>query len=74
MQRPIKEPKGFGKVNLKPGETERLTIHLNRRAFSCYDVNAKQWTADAGEFTLLVGRSSASTRSSAKLIAKRFEC
>ncbi|MGA9306451.1 MAG: fibronectin type III-like domain-contianing protein [Candidatus Sulfotelmatobacter sp.] len=36
--RPIKELKGFAKVKLKPGETKRVTIKLDRRAFSFYDV------------------------------------
>ena len=58
VPRPVKELKGFAKVNLKPGETRRVTLTLNRRAFSFYDVTKKDWTADAGEFTILVGGSS----------------
>ncbi len=58
VPRPAKELKGFSKVNLGPGETKRITIALDGRALSYYDVNAKQWRADAGDFDVLIGRSS----------------
>jgi beta-glucosidase len=58
VPRPPKELKGFVKVSLKPGETKRAQVTLNRRAFSYYDVVAKQWTAAPGEFEILVGTSS----------------
>jgi beta-glucosidase len=43
---------------LKPGESKRLTLTLDRRAFSFYDVKKRDWSAEAGEFTILVGGSS----------------
>ena len=58
VPRPIKELKGFAKVDLKPGETRRVTLTLNRRAFSFYDVAKKDWSAEPGDFTILVGGSS----------------
>lgn len=58
VPRPVKELKGFSRVELKPGETRRVTLSLNRRAFSYYDVDKKDWTADAGKFNILVGSSS----------------
>jgi len=61
VPRPVKELKGFARVELKPGETRSLSIALDRRAFSYYDVKKKQWTADPGDFTILVGGSSDST-------------
>jgi beta-glucosidase len=57
VPRPAKELKGFEKVNLRPGETRRVTVTLDRRAFSFYDVATKQWRADAGEYEIFVGRS-----------------
>lgn len=57
--RPAKELKGFTKVFLKPGETKHVNVALDRRAFSYYDMNAKQWRAELGEYEILVGRSSA---------------
>jgi beta-glucosidase len=59
VPRPIKELKGFSKVALEPGETKRVSVALNRRAFSYYDMKSKSWKADAGEFEILVGPSSA---------------
>ncbi|HVF67010.1 MAG TPA: glycoside hydrolase family 3 C-terminal domain-containing protein [Pyrinomonadaceae bacterium] len=56
--RPSKELKGFSKVNLKPGETRRVAVRLDARAFSYYDADAKNWRADPGDFDILVGRSS----------------
>ncbi len=61
VPRPIKELKGFAKVNLKPGETRHLQIALDRRAFSYYDVDKKDWTVDPGEFAIMVGGSSDNT-------------
>jgi beta-glucosidase len=59
VPRPPKELKGFAKVSLRPGETRRVTVELDRRSFSYYDVKTKQWRADPGVFEILVGRSSA---------------
>jgi beta-glucosidase len=57
VPRPVKELKGFTKVDLKPGETRHVEVRLNRRAFSYYDVNKHQWTVAPGEFDLYIGRS-----------------
>jgi beta-glucosidase len=58
VPRPMKELKGFVKVNLRPGETKKVSVILDSRALSYYDVNAKQWRANPGDFEVLVGRSS----------------
>jgi beta-glucosidase len=58
VPRPVKELKGFAKINLKAGESKRVTLKLDRRAFSFYDVPKKSWNAEPGEFTILVGGSS----------------
>jgi hypothetical protein len=58
VARPSKELKGFTKISLRPGETRRVTVTLDRRAFSYYDAAAKRWRADPGDFDVLVGRSS----------------
>ena len=56
--RPAKELKGFARVSLKPGETRRVELALDRRAFSFYDVRKKDWSAEPGDFTILVGGAS----------------
>jgi beta-glucosidase len=59
LARPPKELKGFAKLELKPGETKTATVALDARAFAFYDAGAKQWKAQADDFDVLVGRSSA---------------
>ncbi len=58
VPRPVKELKGFSKIFLKPGETKRVNILLDRDAFSYYDVRKKSWVVKPGEFEFLVGSSS----------------
>jgi beta-glucosidase len=58
VPRPVKELKGFVRISLQPGETKHLTVPLDRRSFSFYDVDRKDWRAEPGEFLLLVGASS----------------
>jgi beta-glucosidase len=57
VPRPVKELKGFAKVSLAPRETKRVQITLDRRALSYFDETAKQWTAEPGDFDVLVGSS-----------------
>ena len=59
VPRPVKELKGFAKVNLAPGETKTVTVKLDRRAFSYFDVNQHVWTLAPGDFDLFVARSAA---------------
>jgi beta-glucosidase len=58
VRRPAKELKGFAKISLRPGESRRVTVRLDRRSFSYYDAESKQWRYDPGDFDILVGRSS----------------
>jgi beta-glucosidase len=57
VPRPPKELKGFAKVKLAPGKSQRVEVVLDRRAFSHYDVAAKAWKATPGDFDILVGSS-----------------
>jgi beta-glucosidase len=66
VPRPVKELKGFGKVDLKPGETKTITVKLNDRSFSYYDVTKHGWVAEPGDFGILVGSSSAKTELTGK--------
>ena len=59
VPRPVKELKGFARVSLRPGETKAVSVTLDRRALSYYDVSRHDWTAEPGTFEVLVGRSSA---------------
>ncbi len=54
VSRPEKELKGFTKVTLEPNETKRVTIPLDARAFSYYDIATKSWQRSRGPFELIV--------------------
>jgi beta-glucosidase len=58
VPRPPKELKGFSRVDLAPGETRHVQMTLDRRAFSFYDIAAKDWRVQPGVFEILVGSSS----------------
>ncbi|HEY8500278.1 MAG TPA: glycoside hydrolase family 3 C-terminal domain-containing protein [Clostridia bacterium] len=57
--RPVKELKGFDKIELAPGEGKTVVITLDKRAFACYNTEIGDWHVESGEFEILVGRSSA---------------
>ena len=60
--RPKKELKGFKKVFLKAGEEKEVTLTLDSRAFSYYNVLIKDWHIESGAFDILVGASSQDIR------------
>ena len=60
VERPMHELKGFERVELAPGETKHVTIPLDARAFSYYDVAGKKWAIGSSKFTISVGDSVAS--------------
>jgi beta-glucosidase len=66
VARPVKELKGFGKVSLRPGETKRILLRLDRRAFSFFDVKKHDWSAEPGDFNIFVASSSAKIELQAK--------
>ena len=60
--RPEKELKGFDKVDLAPGQSKKVTIDLDQRAFAYWSVKTNGWTVDPGQFQVLVGASSRDIR------------
>jgi len=59
VPRPVKELKGFEKVTLKPGKSQRVSVILDEGAFSFYDLDLHDFTVEPGTFTISVGNSSA---------------
>ena len=51
------ELKGFSKVFLNPGEEKMITIPLNARSFSVYDVEKKAFSVIGGVYTIAVAAS-----------------
>ena len=62
MPRPVRELKGFAKVQLAPGETKTVAIPLGERAFEFFDPEKKKWTLAPGTFDVFIGASSRDLR------------
>lgn len=56
--RPVRELKGFAKVELLPGESRTVMVHLDQNAFMYFNPERKQWVLEPGEFEIEVGTSS----------------
>ena len=56
--RPVKELKGFEKIELQPGEAKTVTFKLGKRAFAYYNEQIKDWHVESGCFVISVGKSS----------------
>jgi len=62
LPRPVKELKGFSKVDLKAGQSKTVTFTLDGRSLAYYDPVKRDWVAEPGEFEVLVGSSSRDIR------------
>ena len=58
VDRPVKELKAFQKVFLQSGETQQVSLTIDKRALSFYDEANSQWKAEPGTFEALAGTSS----------------
>ena len=67
VERPEKELKAFEKIFLQPGESKDITITLPESAFQYFDETKKDWTMDAGSFTIMAGNSSRNIAQSVKV-------
>ncbi|MDE6590631.1 MAG: glycoside hydrolase family 3 C-terminal domain-containing protein, partial [Oscillospiraceae bacterium] len=68
--RPAKELKGFQKVFLKAGESKKVTIQLDDKAFRYFNVDTNQFEVEGGEYTVMIGASVADIRLSGKVAVK----
>ncbi|MBP5791399.1 MAG: glycoside hydrolase family 3 C-terminal domain-containing protein, partial [Kiritimatiellae bacterium] len=68
VDRPVKELKGFEKVFLKKGETKTVEFRLTPPDLAYWDAFAADFRADAGEYTIFIGGSSADTPVSADIV------
>jgi len=60
--RPEQELKGFAGVTLQPGASERVSVTLDARAFSYWNVALGAWAIEGGAFGVRVGASSRDIR------------
>jgi beta-glucosidase len=57
VTRPVKELKGFRRITLAPGETQRVTLEIKPEHLAFYDIDMK-YVVEPGEFEIMVGNSS----------------
>jgi beta-glucosidase len=57
VTRPVKELKGFRRVDLEPGETATVRFEITPESLAFWDVNMK-YRVEAGDFEIMVGTSS----------------
>ena len=62
VYRPVKELKGFAKVEIKAGEKKRVNVKLDGRAFAYYSTADDCWRVNDGAFGILIGSSSRDIR------------
>lgn len=63
LPRPVKELKGFCKIELAPGETKEVVFTVNKDALSFFDDIHHEWVAEPGRFEGIVAASAADIKS-----------
>ncbi|HTR81235.1 MAG TPA: glycoside hydrolase family 3 C-terminal domain-containing protein, partial [Bacteroidota bacterium] len=58
LQRPVKELKGFRRIELDAGQSAVITLELSSQAFSYWNPASKGWFEERGNFVLQIGSSS----------------
>ena len=62
LSRPVKELKGFRRIHLKAGESQKVTFDITPDLLSFYNYNL-QWVLEPGEFQLMTGPNSRDVKS-----------
>ena len=68
LHRPLRELKGFAKVDLQPGETQQVTIEVEARDLRYFDPEHGDWLFDAGAYGIEIGASSRDIRLQAEIV------
>ena len=55
--RPVRELKGFQKVELQPGESKEVSFTLGKRAFAYWNTEIHDWFVETGDFSVEAGDS-----------------
>ena len=56
--RPVKELKGFRKIDLKPGQKQTVTFEIDPEMLKFFDADKHEWVLEKGKFTAYVGAAS----------------
>ncbi|MGM9787218.1 MAG: glycoside hydrolase family 3 C-terminal domain-containing protein [Candidatus Cryptobacteroides sp.] len=63
LDKPVRELKAFAKTReLKPGESQVITLKVRNEDLASYDQAESAWVRDAGEYSFLLGSSSRDIR------------
>lgn len=63
LPRPIKELKGFSKIQLAPGETQEVTFLIDKQALSFFNDSRHEWVAKPGKFEAQIAASATDIKS-----------
>ncbi len=58
IERAAQELKGFKKVFVKKGNSEKVTIYLAVKELAYYNTAKKQWVVEPGDYAIKIGKSS----------------
>lgn len=67
VNRPVRELKGFEKVELAPGEETTVSFTLGKKAFAYYEPEVHDWFVESGAFAIEIGASSRDIRLTAQV-------
>lgn len=62
LPRPVKELKGFRKIELNAGETQNVEFTITPEDLCFYDPELSQWRSEPGKFKIYIGTSSGDIR------------
>lgn len=62
VARPLKELKGFKRLSLKPGETQRVTLSLSADQLAYWNVASHRFVVEPGKIQIMIGSSSADVK------------
>jgi beta-glucosidase len=66
--RPEKELKAFQKIELAPGEEKIVSFKIDKNSLRFFSDGKKQWVAEPGKFSALIGSSSRDIRSEVEFV------
>ena len=73
LEKPAQELKAFAKTrDLKPGESQTLTMTIPARDLASFDEANSQWLTEAGTYTFRIGFSSRDIKASLPLALKEY--
>ncbi len=62
VARASRELKGFTKVRLDPGESQRVAVHVRRDDLAYWDTRVDSWVVEGGTYSIEIGASSRDIR------------